>query len=76
MNDTAQIITASATLLAVLGGLILQFLQLRNSHKNSQAIADVKSATNGMAKRLEVAAEAKGNLQGRKDEKADNEAAR
>lgn len=71
MNDTAQIITAVATLLGVLGGLCLQGVALRRSFKNSKTLEDVHAATNGMAKRLEDAAEAKGNLQGRKEEKAE-----
>lgn len=71
MNDAAQIITAMATLLGVLGGLCLQVLVLMNSRDNGKVIAEVRTATNGMAKRLEDAAEAKGNLQGRLDEKAE-----
>jgi hypothetical protein len=65
VNDAAQIIAASATLLGVAGGLILQAWSLRASLRNGKAIAEVHAATNGMSKRLEDAAEAKGVLQGR-----------
>jgi len=70
VNDTAQIIVAVSTLLGVAGGLFLQGWSLRASLLNSKVINEVHTATNGMAKRLEAAAEAKGNLQGRKDERA------
>lgn len=75
MNDTAQIITAVATLCGVLGGLCLQAWSLVTSLDNRRVIGEVHAATNGMAKRLEGAAEAKGILQGRADEKAETAAA-
>lgn len=65
MNAIAQIITSVATLLVAIGSLLATLKALGLVH-------EVKNATNGMAKRLEDAAEAKGNLQGRLAEKAEH----
>lgn len=72
MSDLTQLIAATATLLGVFGSLCLQAWSLRASLRNGRMIAQVHTATNGMAARLETAAEAKGNLQGRKDERAES----
>lgn len=72
MNDTAQIITAFGTLIASLGTLLVAVVALVNSFKNTKVIEQVHAATNGMAARLENAARAEGNLQGRADEKAEH----
>jgi len=74
MNDTAQIITAIATLIGVAGGIFVQIWSLLASLSNGRAIADVHAQTDGMAKRLEAAAEIKGNVQGRIEEKAESAA--
>ena len=70
MDGVAQIIAALVTLVGVVGNLCLQVYLLRASLKNGKAIAEVHAATNGMSERLEDAAEARGVLRGREDEKA------
>lgn len=75
MNDTAQLITAWATLLTSVGTLIAAGVAARSSYKNKAAIEQIHAATNGMKTELvaevRAAALAKGNLQGRADEKAE-----
>lgn len=65
MNDTAQIIIAVATLITSLGSVIVALV-------NKTAITTIQSQTNGMMKKLEEAAGAKGNLQGRADERREH----
>lgn len=64
MNDTAQIIIAVATLITSIGTIVLGLV-------NRKTITTIQTQTNGMMKKLETAAAAKGNLQGREDEKAE-----
>jgi hypothetical protein len=59
MNDIAQIIASIATLVGVLGGIIIQILSSRKQHatleKQNVAIEEVHKSTNGkMDKLLEV----------------------
>lgn len=61
MNDTAQIIIAVSTLITAMAAAII-------SLKNAFSIHTIQKQTDGLMQKLEEAAEAKGNLQGRKDE--------
>jgi len=64
MNDTAQIIVAVATLVTALGSFIMSWV-------NRGTINRVQEQTNGLMKKMEIGAEARGNLQGRVDENAE-----
>src|SRR6185436_1199571 len=64
MNDTAQIIVAVATLVTAMGSFVMSWV-------NRGTIKSVQAQTNGMIAKIEAASEAKGNLQGRYDEKQD-----
>lgn len=62
----APIILSVATLITSIGAVIAS---LRN-HKNIQA---VQRQTNGLMEEMKSSAEARGNLQGRADERSDQE---
>jgi hypothetical protein len=62
MNDTAQIIVAVATLVTAVGSFIMSWV-------NRGTINKVQQQTNGLMAEIKTASEAKGNLQGRADEK-------
>jgi hypothetical protein len=64
MNDTAQIIVAVATLVTAVGSFIMSWV-------NRGTINKVQQQTNGLMKKMEIGAEARGNLQGRTDENAE-----
>ncbi len=68
MNDTAQIITSLATLVASIGALLVGW-------RNSRQIEAVHIATNSLTDRLvqttKTEATAKGNLQGRAELKSE-----
>lgn len=64
MNDTAQIIVAIATLVTAVGSFIMSWV-------NRGVIQKVQRQTNGLMAEMKESAEAKGNLQGRADEKSD-----
>lgn len=66
MNDTAQIILSVATLVTSIGAVVAT---LRNHSK----IQEVQKQTNGLMAEMKSSAEARGNLQGRADEKHDSE---
>lgn len=61
-GELAQLITSIATLVGVIGGLVLSYM-------NRQTIQEVHKATNGMTQQLvqvtAASSRAKGNLEGR-----------
>ncbi len=69
-SDIASILTSAALLVSAVGSVLATILGLHNR----RGIADVKEATNGMKAELveevRTAALAKGNLEGRAEEKA------
>ena len=67
MSDIVQvaIIASIAPTLAALGAVIA-------SLRNHEKLKVIEKATNGMSKRLEEAAQAKGNLEGRAEQIAEN----
>lgn len=66
MDPTAQIIIAIATLVTALGSVVMAFI-------NRQTLKTVQAQTNGMMEKLGIASEAKGNLAGRAEAKAEGE---
>jgi hypothetical protein len=62
MSETAQIIVAIATLVTAVGSFIMSWV-------NRGTINKVQQQTNGLMAEMKLSSEAKGNLQGRADEK-------
>jgi hypothetical protein len=65
MNETAQIIIATSTLIAAIGTMIGVVVGALISWRNGRGINDIKVATDGMQTKLEMAAHAAGKEEGR-----------
>jgi len=67
MNETAQIILSIATLITAVAAAIVSLF-------NNFTVRKVQRQTNGLMAKMEIAATAAGNLQGRADMKSENAA--
>jgi hypothetical protein len=67
MNDTAQIILSVATLVTAIAAAVVSLF-------NNVTVRRVQRQTNGLMAKMEVAATAAGNLQGRADQKSETAA--
>jgi hypothetical protein len=64
MNDTAQIILSIATLVTAIAAAIVSMF-------NNITVRKVQRQTNGLMAKMEIAATAAGNLQGRAEQKSE-----
>ena len=70
MSDTATVIVA---LIGAAQAVGVAYFAMKLKQQGEH-IKEIKKATNGMSKRLEEAAQAKGNLEGRAEQIAENKA--
>lgn len=71
MDPVAQQILAVATLVTAVGSIILGLVNRHTLTSQGKTITQVQEQTNGMMEKLGIAREAKGNLQGRTDERTE-----